>query len=130
MNASLAPTGPKPARSAWKIDAFPEASRRSRILLALLAAWAFSLPALIGLVEWRRLTFSRISAGHQARILGIYKNNGYLGPIHPQPIAPGGRILSPVERRKDQWHVRLHEKYRDAAGRPWLPVWPDSPEPQ
>ena len=29
-----------------------------------------------------------------------------------------------------EWHRRLGKKYRRAASRPWLPVWPDPPEPR
>lgn len=37
-----------------------------------------------------------------------------------------------VERNlvKGNWHEKLGEKYRQAAGRPWLPVEPDPPEPK
>ncbi|WZP00840.1 hypothetical protein EP7_002495 [Isosphaeraceae bacterium EP7] len=126
MTSTLFPTFTKLARMAPRINAFPEASRRSKNLLALLVAWLLFLPAIIGLVEWRRMTFSRISAEHGAMILDYSTRTNIITKIS---VAPGGRILSPSEQRKDRWHAQLAAKYADAAACPWLPVWPDPPEP-
>lgn len=32
--------------------------------------------------------------------------------------------------RKVEWHIRMRDKYLQAASRPWLPVAPDPPEPE
>jgi hypothetical protein len=33
-------------------------------------------------------------------------------------------------RRRWLWHLDLYRKYHRASRSPWLPVWPDSPQPE
>ena len=41
-----------------------------------------------------------------------------------------GRQVPPQQQAIDRWHVRMMDKYRRAAARPWLPIGPDLPEPE
>ena len=39
-------------------------------------------------------------------------------------------ILKPSLAPIDCWHIEMIRKYDRAARYPWLPVWPDPPEPE
>jgi hypothetical protein len=46
------------------------------------------------------------------------------GPGYPESLDEAAR------RGRSEWQAALAKKYRRAARHPWLPVWPDPPEPE
>jgi hypothetical protein len=55
------------------------------------------------------------------RCMDIYK-------IRPADATADARSLA--ARKRADFHAALANKYDLAAERPWLPVWPDLPEPE
>jgi hypothetical protein len=41
-----------------------------------------------------------------------------------------GKVLAEWWSPRREYHLRMKEKYEQAAGEPWLPVEPDPPEPE
>jgi hypothetical protein len=100
-------------------------TRRTRILLAALAAWLVVPPALVGVVVRRRTRFQTIAFRHLNQIRG---------PIPPTALIPYDQTLdqTPLPSggvRKNDWHIKLYVKYAEATTCSWLPVSPDPPEP-
>jgi hypothetical protein len=46
--------------------------------------------------------------------------------VEPPNEPPAGFRLT----SSGEWHLKMREKYRNAASHPWLPVEPDLPEPR
>jgi hypothetical protein len=125
-----------PAPSATMVtrarDLLEGMSPRARLLHALLATWLVAPPLLLGLIEWRRMNFERIAGEHRVRLRGVYKDideeaNHVVTALADRDT--DGRPHTPEERRLNRHHLALYVKYAEAAASPWLPVWPDPPEP-
>lgn len=78
--------------------------RRLMIAVAV-AGLVCSLPEAM---ERRRLAFTGMSNYHFNKLITLSKST------NPQYA----------------YHYKLHLKYYEASKRPWLPVWPDPPEPK
>jgi hypothetical protein len=90
-----------------------------RRLMVLVAIAGLILGAAIPLLE-RRRRFARIMNSHWAEVDRWALKVGLFRPetIGRSPTAKVG------------WHAEMASKYRHAARYPWLPVWPDPPEPE
>ena len=80
-------------------------------------------------VERRRAEFDRLAYDHLHRVVGLGVGMGGPSGYGLLSWGPGGRQLTPEERRRDERHFDLFLKYRRASRRPWLPVAPDPPGP-
>jgi hypothetical protein len=96
---------------------------------------AVGLAAFLGLASAvERARLERLSAEYRRRA------EDYVAPRVPaywrkvgrlpwdRPTSPKGRLWDTLSAR-ERWAVRMADKYREAAERPWLPVEPDPPEP-
>ena len=73
---------------------------------------AVMIVVLVVAVQW---AFLAAMAARRARLLQIAREHAAASTGDPQRAG---------------WHHRMHDKYRSAARRPWLPVAPDPPEPK
>jgi hypothetical protein len=84
----------------------------------------------LGIVSERRHRFTLLARSHPVRmdILAVTNANGNADDQRPSAVvfSDGSRVPSNVYN----WHYMLREKYEFAARYPWLPVWPDPPEPR
>lgn len=75
---------------------------------------------MLGTLIERRNRFSRIAAYHKAEFARLVKGIPYFAV---------DQSYDPIWRRLE-WHEPMRLKYEEAARYPWLPVQPDSPEPE
>lgn len=107
------------------------------MVMVAIFAMAFAIP---GAIERRRLHFLDLARFHSERA-ARYGNSGHSYIIYrgPKPTDPGRRRDAEIKSDKARarrmvamgfYHIGLQSKYRAAAERPWLPVFPDPPEPK
>ncbi|WZP00839.1 hypothetical protein EP7_002494 [Isosphaeraceae bacterium EP7] len=104
---------------------------RARILLLALAAWLVSLPLVLRVVDWRRERFRAIALHHRALIRGLIPQTPMDPYVYENSVKHlNARAPTPAELRESERHTPLYIKYARATIHPWLPVWPDPPEPR
>jgi hypothetical protein len=92
---------------------------RRLIVLVAVVAVAFGV---VGEPLRRRWRFEKIARYHNAIFQARAVNEGL--PLGPTQISWFPRTP------KTYWHMMMLIKYERAARYPWLPVWPDPPEPE
>jgi hypothetical protein len=103
--------------------------RRMMVVVAILAM-AFAIPDAI---ERRRSHFRDLASIHTAKAESYGRQSGPSSVIIYRSAKPPGPAEEARSRRKYAmifYHSGLESKYRAAATRPWLPVFPDPPEPK
>jgi hypothetical protein len=88
-----------------------------RLMLAV-AAVGLAL-GLCATCRSRSERFHASMMSHESRAMELLDN------VQPDADAASLRRLS----ARIAWHEVMWAKYEHAAGHPWLPVWPDPPEP-
>ena len=100
--------------------------RRPRIRIWMLMMVVAIIGTILGAVAvclHRRTEFARLADYHSSQI----------GPSHVSlawPPPPGGYKINFPSHVQNDWRIALALKYHYASEHPWLPVWPDPPEPK
>ncbi len=74
----------------------------------------------LGVTIERRNRFRKIAAQHQAEFENL---------VNRSPYVTFGNLGEAINRRLE-WHYTMRLKYENAAHHPWLPVSPDSSNPE
>jgi hypothetical protein len=100
--------------------------RRLMVAVALAAVCLTLAPGFRRWTERRRHDFTIMALEHDLRMTSInleyFKHNPQVTVINPAGSPPGDP--------RPAYHQAMETKYIWAARYPWLPVWPDPPEPK